>query len=100
MAHQHHDREVVVERDSSAGLVIGIVVALLVLFLIWAIFFSGWVINGDEAEAPTDIEQREEGDINIIDDPDQGDQTEDGTTDGTTDDTTNDTTNDTTQPSP
>lgn len=97
MAHHHHDREVVVERDSSAGLVIGIVVALLVLFLIWAIFFSGWVINGDEAEAPTNIEQREEGDTNIdITDPDQGDQTEEGTTDGTTDDTTNDTT----QPSP
>jgi hypothetical protein len=95
MTHHHHDREreVVVERDSSAGLVIGIVVALLVLFLIWAIFFSGWVIDRDEAETPTNIEQREEGDTDIdIIDPGEGDQTDGGTTD--------DTTNDTTEPTP
>lgn len=83
MAHHHHDRETVVERDSSTGLIVGIVVALLVLFLIWAIFFSGWVMDRDvDDNGTTNIEQREEGDTDIdIVDPDEDTTTdEDGTT--------------------
>jgi nitrogen fixation-related uncharacterized protein len=55
-----------IERSSSAmgifAVLLGVVV---VVFLLWAIFFSGWVVDrGGQQEAPL-IEQREETEINI-----------------------------------
>ena len=71
MAHTHHDHDhatTVVERDSSAGVVVAVIVALLTVLLIWLFFSSGWV-GGGRSEAPreqTRIEERNDRrDVNI-----------------------------------
>lgn len=70
MAHHHHEPRatvVVDETDSATGIVVAIVAIVLMLFLIWAIFFSGWIM--DRGTRPdireTDFEQRREGDTDI-----------------------------------
>lgn len=45
MTHEHHDRDVVVERDGGTGVgtIIGIILAVvIVLALIWFFGFGGW----------------------------------------------------------
>ena len=45
------DREIIVTNtgggDGGAGTVVAVIIGLLaVVFLVWALFFSGWVFNG------------------------------------------------------
>jgi hypothetical protein len=60
------DSPTYVERDSSAmGIFAVLLAVVLIVFLFWAIFFSGWVVDrGGQEEAPL-IEQREETEINV-----------------------------------
>lgn len=65
MSDMHEHRTTVVEeRDSSSAVVIAIVAVVVGGLLIWAIFFSGWIVNRGQPERQTNIEQRE-GDTNI-----------------------------------
>jgi hypothetical protein len=72
MAHYHSDAHggppttVVIERDGVSGLLIGIIAVVLAVFLIWALFFSGWAFNRstEPSNNSTTIE-RDEGDTNI-----------------------------------
>lgn len=74
MTHDHHHGSTVVERDSSSAIIVAVVVILLAVFLIWAIFFSGWIVDADEDEGGvTDIDQEQEGDdVDVIDPDDEG----------------------------
>jgi hypothetical protein len=54
-----------IERSSSAmGIFAVLLGVVLVVFLLWAIFFSGWVVDRGGQEAPL-IEQREQTEINV-----------------------------------
>ncbi len=92
--HHHHNGPTVVEteRDSSAGLIVGVLVALLIVFLIWLFLFGPMNIRGgddvDENGDVTNIENEgDEGDTDVnIDQP--GDTTGDTGDTGGTGDTT------------
>ncbi|MGH2813161.1 MAG: hypothetical protein ACRDI1_10690 [Actinomycetota bacterium] len=48
---------------------------VLVLFLLWAIFFSGWVIDRDDTDtAPTNVEQEGDTEIDIEQPADEQEQ--------------------------
>ena len=93
--HHHHDGPTVVEteRDSSAGLIVGVLVALLIVFLIWLFLFGPMNIRGgDDVDGNGDVtnieNEGDEGDTDVnIDQP--GDTTDDtgGDTGGTGDTT-------------
>jgi hypothetical protein len=58
MTHEHHDRDVVVERDSGPGVgtIVGIILAVvIVLALIWFLGFGGFEGMGGGGDAGTDI---------------------------------------------
>jgi cytoskeletal protein RodZ len=63
----HTTTTVVEERDGMSGVLIAVIAIVLILFLLWAIFFSGWVIDRTpEADVDqTNIEQREETEVNV-----------------------------------
>lgn len=66
--HHRHGGTTIVESDSdsSSGIVIGVIVAFLVLFLIWLFAFSGWVGSDQDVnrgQGTTNIER--EGDTNV-----------------------------------
>lgn len=74
MAHDH--RSNVVERDSSySGVVFAILAIVLIMFLVWAVFFSGWVIDRDTGDGGTTRIEREQEqtdvDVNV---PSEGEQ--------------------------
>ncbi len=81
MAHTHdtghgHGTTVVEERDSSAGIIVGVLIAVLVLFLLWVFFFSGWVGGGTDVESDrdgtvTNIEEEGDTQINVPQDQEQ-----------------------------
>lgn len=65
--HEHPSTTVIKERTGMSGVLVAIIAIILVLFLIWAVFFSGWVLNRDDdagTQDTTNIEQRE-GDTNV-----------------------------------
>ncbi len=66
MAHAHHDSgtTVVTDREGMSGVVMGILAAVLVVFLIWLFAFSGVVFDrGSGGQGgTTNIEQNVEGD--------------------------------------
>lgn len=61
MSHIHEPSST--ERDSSTMMMVLIAIVVGAI-LIWAIFFSGWIVNRGQTDGPTNIEQRE-GDTNI-----------------------------------
>ncbi|MGH9194754.1 MAG: hypothetical protein ACRD1T_03330 [Acidimicrobiia bacterium] len=71
MAYHHHHEPAVVERttyvedDSFSGALIAVLAIVVILFLIWAIFFSGWVMDRNPEPTTTNIERTEEGDTTI-----------------------------------
>lgn len=70
MSHIHEpgNTTTVVEDSSSSALLI--VVAVVVgIVLIWAIFFSGWVIDRSPEGGVTNIDNTTEGDTNVNNPP-------------------------------
>ena len=70
--HHHHDGPTVVEteRDSSAGLIVGVLVALLIVFLIWLFMFGPMNVRDDAVDDNngdvTNIENEgDEGDTDV-----------------------------------
>lgn len=62
---EHPSTTVIEERDGMSGALMTIVTIVLVLFLVWVVFFSGWVMNRDsDTQDTSNIEQRE-GDTNV-----------------------------------
>jgi len=86
--HHHHDGPTVVEteRDSSAGLIVGVLVALLIVFLIWLFMFGPMNIRGDDVDDNN-------GDVTNIREGDEGDTDTDVNIQEPADDTGGDTGN-------
>ena len=58
MTHEHHDRDVVVERDSGpgVGMIIGIILAVvIVLALIWFLGFGGFEGNNPGTDVNVNV---------------------------------------------
>ncbi len=89
MTDHHHGTTVVeTERDSSAGIIVGVLVALLIVFLIWLFLFGPMNVRDTDddvdSDAPnvTNVEEGDEGDTNVdIQNPDTGGETGDTTGD-------------------
>lgn len=56
MSHVHE--KVVEERESSSTAIMAILVVLVLAILIWAIFFSGWIVDRDNTDVrETNVDQ-------------------------------------------
>lgn len=84
--HHHETGTTVVEtgRDSSTGIIVGVLVALLIVFLIWLFLFGPLNMRStDDVDNNPDVTNIEEGDTNVdVNQPDTGGDTTGGDTGG------------------
>lgn len=64
MSHIHDHETTVIERDPTSSALIIVVSVVVGIVLIWAIFFSGWVIDRGPDNV-TNIDRTTEGDTNV-----------------------------------